>query len=170
MISNLKCKFFFLLTLLITSGAVHAEPRAIRDWIVDLTTKYSEAYTYNDSKSLFGLYCTEKCFFYISPKEISCEEGADSVVLVNSKNSAQAVTGVCKKLGDRFIRVFNEFDSIMNSIKDVDNVGFAFAMQDGGFNVSRFGLKGSHSAINQALDNAIKNKSYPKNKNTDSRL
>jgi hypothetical protein len=99
---NLKFKLALIFVLQLTCGGVHAEPKAVRDWVVDLTSKYSEAYTYNDSKSLFGLYCTEKCFFYISPKEISCEEGADSVVLVNSKNSAQAVTGVCKKLGDRF--------------------------------------------------------------------
>ncbi len=167
--SNLKLLIIF--TLQITCGAVNAEPRTIRDWAVDLSTKYSEAYTYNDSKSLFGIYCTEKCFFYISPKGISCEEGADSIVLVNSKNSALAVSGVCRKLGDRFIRVFNEFDSIFNAVKEGDNIGFAFAMQDGGFNVTRFGLKGSNNAINQALDNAIKNKSSHKNNNnTDIRL
>jgi hypothetical protein len=165
----MKRNYFLFLLLFFVAFVCNAEPRSVRDWNVDLQVKFSEAYTYNETRSLFGMYCMEKCVFYISPKEITCVDGATSVVLINSKHFAKAVTGVCTKLGDKYIRIFNDFEVIMEAINDADNIGFAFAMQNGSFNVSRFGLKGSKIAITQALDNAIKNNAN-KNSNSDFRL
>lgn len=147
-----------------------AAPYKIGDWSVDVSNEYSEAYIYNGTNSLFGMICYDKCLFYISPSKISCIENAKYQVFMNAENEAISIDTECLKLQGRFVRIFQDFDTVNIAIRDSTFIGFAFAMKNGEFNVSRFSLNGAQNAIKQALENAIKLKNNKSTMNRDSRL
>jgi len=157
---------FFICSVLNSTAA----PVKVGDWTIDLTSEYSEAYIYNETKSLFGIICYEKCIFYINPSNISCDENSKYNMLMNAENEARALEAECVKLQNKYIRIFQDFNVVNNAVKESSFIGFAFALQNGQFNVSRFSLNGAQSAIKQTLENAIKLNNKKNNINKDTRL
>jgi len=95
--------------------------------------------------------------------KVKCNDGDKYSALMSSNAGASAVTLNCLVLKDRFINFIEPFDDVTGHIKDSDNIGFAIALKSGRFNVSRFSLKGSESAIQRVLKEAVRQN---KSKNT----
>ena len=159
-------KKFIFLVLIFTSSAVFAAPKTVQDWLVDLTVEYSESYTYNETQSLFGMICYDKCIYYLSPVSITCQEGSEYSILMNAESDSRAIDTRCIKMQDKFIRVLLDFDTVHKATLNSTYIGFAFSVKGGAFNVSRFSLKGAKSAITQALTNSLNTKKNSSNRDT----
>ncbi len=145
---------------LLTLNPAQAQKSRHEDWMADLSSDtYSEAYTTNDSNSVLGIYCKDKCMAYVDPN-INCEVSSKYSIFVNSSLGAVAIDTTCVHLKDRQIRVLDKLDLILEQSKSGDRIGFAFALKDGSFKVVRFSMNGSAVAIRRALTHIIeKNRS-----------
>lgn len=141
-----------LLPLQATAG----EKVAYQNWIVDISSATTEAYTANDSKSSFGVFCAaDKCLFYLH-QALQCQPGAKYSVLMNSATVSTALSIQCTQIGSNLFQILDPFDAVLNAVKAGDTIGFAVALQSGAFGVTRFSLAGSTDAIKRALQEAAK--------------
>jgi len=140
-------------------GLAQAQKSQVEDWIVDLSGSYSEAFTTNDSNSVLGIYCMDRCMAYVDPN-INCDVNGKYSIFVNAAAGAVVVDATCVHLRDRQIRVLDKLDLILEQSRAGERIGFAFALRDGSFKVVRFSMNGSSPAIRRALNHIIeKNKS-----------
>jgi len=146
-----------LFFLSISSQLVIAgEKVAYQNWIVDMNGATTEAYTANDSKSSFGVFCAaDKCLFYLH-QALQCQPGAKYSVLMNSASISTALSMQCTQIGGNLFQILDPFDAVLNAVKAGDTIGFAVALQSGAFGVTRFSLAGSTDAIRRALQEAAK--------------
>jgi hypothetical protein len=148
-------KCWFIAAALMWGSLAHAQKARHEDWVVDLSSgTYSEAYTSNDSNSVLGIYCVDKCMAYVDPN-INCDVNSKYNLFVNSSMGAVAMDATCVHLKDRQIRVLDKLDLILEQSKSGDRIGFAFALKDGSFKVVRFSMNGSATAIRRALSHII---------------
>ena len=75
------------------SGGAFAQQR-VGNWVVDISGGYTEAYTGNDSGSIFGLYCVEACDFYLNTRT-RCEEKVKTPLLINADSGSTYVMSSC---------------------------------------------------------------------------
>jgi len=137
-------------------GATAGEKVAYQNWIVDISSATTEAYTANDSKSSFGVFCAaDKCLFYLH-QALQCQPGAKYSVLMNSATVSTALSIQCTQIGSNLFQILDPFDAVLNAVKAGDTIGFAVALQSGAFGVTRFSLAGSTDAIKRALQEAAK--------------
>ena len=145
----------FLLSFL-SLQATAGEKVAYQNWIVDMSGSTTEAYTANDSKSSFGVFCAaDKCLFYLH-QALQCQPGAKYSVLMNSATVSTALSMQCTQIGSNLFQILDPFDAVLNAVKVGDTIGFAVALQSGAFGVTRFSLAGSTDAIRRALQEAAK--------------
>jgi hypothetical protein len=144
------------LFICISASAYAGEKVAYQNWIVDMNGNTTEAYTANDSKSSFGVFCAaDKCLFYLH-QALQCQPGAKYSVLMNSATVSTALSMQCTQIGGNLFQILDPFDAVLNAIKAGDTIGFAVALQSGAFGVTRFNLAGSTDAIRRALSEAAK--------------
>ena len=116
----------------------------------------TEAYTANDSKSSFGVFCAaDKCLFYLH-HALKCQPNAKYSVLMNSATVSTALSMQCTQIGGNLFQILDPFDAVLNAVKAGDTIGFAVALQSGAFGVTRFSLAGATDAIKRALTEASK--------------
>jgi len=143
-----------LLLSILCCFSLHAfagEKVAYQNWIVDISGTTTEAYTANDSKSSFGVFCAaDKCLFYLH-QALQCQPGAKYSVLMNSLKVSTALSMQCTQIGGNLFQILDPFDAVLNAVKAGDTIGFAVALQSGAFGVTRFSLAGSTDAIRRAL-------------------
>lgn len=148
---SVTCLLSFL-SLEATAG----EKVAYQNWIVDISGNTTEAYTANESKSSFGVFCAaDKCLFYLH-QALQCQPGAKYSVLMNSVTVSTALSMQCTQIGSNLFQILDPFDAVLNAVKVGDTIGFAVALQSGAFGVTRFSLAGSTDAIRRALQEAAK--------------
>ena len=148
-------KSLFIAAVLLAGSLAQAQKARHEDWMVDLgSSTYSEAYTTNDSNSVLGIYCADKCMAYVDPN-LNCDVNSKYNLFVNSSMGAVAMDATCVHLKDRQIRVLDKLDLILEQSKSGDRIGFAFALKDGSFKVVRFSMNGSGTAIRRALSHII---------------
>lgn len=141
--------------------ATAGEKVAYQNWIVDISSATTEAYTANDSKSSFGVFCAaDKCLFYLH-QALQCQPGAKYSVLMNSATVSTALSIQCTQIGSNLFQILDPFDAVLNAVKAGDTIGFAVALQSGAFSVTRFSLAGSTDAIKRALVEAAKTAQRP---------
>lgn len=145
-----------ILVFLLASSA-HANDRvAYQNWVVDIGTETTEAYTANDSSSSLGLFCGgSTCVFYLNPN-LNCQPNAKNVVLMNSSSQSAAITMQCTLVGKHYFQMLDPFDQVLGAVKAGGSIGFAVALQGGAFSVYRFSLNGAASALQRALDESAK--------------
>lgn len=149
---GLLLSFLCCLSLQVIAG----EKVAYQNWIVDMNGGTTEAYTANDSKSSFGVFCAaDKCLFYLH-QALQCQPGAKYSVLMNSATVSTALSMQCTQIGSNLFQILDPFDAVLNAVKAGDTIGFAVALQSGAFGVTRFSLAGSTDAIRRALQEAAK--------------
>jgi hypothetical protein len=141
--------------------AYAGEKVAYQNWVVDISGTTTEAYTANDSKSSFGVFCAaDKCLFYLH-QALKCQPNAKYSVLMNSATVSTALSMQCTQIGGNLFQILDPFDTVLNAIKAGDTIGFAVALQSGAFGVTRFSLAGSTDAIKRALLEAAKSTQSP---------
>lgn len=153
-------RLFLILSLLFCIPAFAAEKITYQNWVVSVTSSAVEAYTANDSKSTFGIYCAgDKCLFYLH-QNLKCQPQAQYSVLVNSLSFSKALSMQCVKVGLNTFQILDPFDHVLQAVKAGPVIGFAVALQSGAFGVARFSLLGANDAIRRALQEA-QNRSRP---------
>jgi len=153
LIKNLLAIGLFLL-----AASAQAEKLVSQNWIVDLNGQKNEAYTANDSKSSFGVFCSgEKCLFYLH-QALKCDPGAKYSVLMNSQTVSTALSMECTQIGGNLFQILDPFDAVLKATQAGELIGFAVALQSGAFAVTRFSLAGAKPAIERALLEAAKSK------------
>jgi len=146
----------FIFLSLLSLPAIAGEKVAYQNWIVDMSGNTTEAYTANDSKSSFGVFCAaDKCLFYLH-QALQCQPNAKYSVLMNSATVSTALSMQCTQIGGNLFQILDPFDAVLNAVKAGDTIGFAVALQSGAFGVTRFSLAGSTEAIRRALEEAAK--------------
>jgi hypothetical protein len=151
-------KTFLALGLLLLAISARAERLASQNWVVDLNGQTNEAYTANDSKSSFGVFCSgEKCLFYLH-QALKCEPGTKYSVLMNSQTISTALSMECTQIGGNLFQILDPFDAVLKATQAGELIGFAVALQSGAFAVTRFSLTGAKPAIERALLEAAKSK------------
>lgn len=151
-------KTLLALGLLMLAISARAEKLASQNWVVDLNGQTNEAYTANDSKSSFGVFCSgEKCLFYLH-QTLKCDPGTKYSVLMNSQTISTALSMECTQIGGNLFQILDPFDAVLKATQAGEMIGFAVALQSGAFAVTRFSLVGAKPAIERALLEAAKSK------------
>jgi hypothetical protein len=149
-------KLLLSFACLLSFQAFAGEKVAYQNWIVDMNGTTTEAYTANDSKSSFGVFCAaDKCLFYLH-QALKCQPNAKYSVLMNSATVSTALSMQCTQIGGNLFQILDPFDAVLNAVKAGDTIGFAVALQSGAFGVTRFSLAGATDAIKRALVEASK--------------
>jgi hypothetical protein len=145
----------FSLSIFAISNSASAQKRQfVGDWITDIDGEINEAYVANDSKSIFGLICIDKCLWYVDFQR-ACEDGDKYTALMAHANSAGAIELTCLKYEKRHILILNDFTKVQNATLESDNLGFAIALQSGRFHVSRFSMKGARAAQERVVNASL---------------
>lgn len=153
-----RIKIWFLLGLLLLSTTAQAEKLASQNWIADLNGQTNEAYTANDSKSSFGVFCSgEKCLFYLH-QGLKCSPGSKYSVLLNSQAVSTALSMECTQIGGNLFQILDPFEAVLKATQAGEMIGFAVALQSGAFAVNRFSLVGAKPAIERVLLEAAQSK------------
>ena len=153
---RLMNKLLLTVLILFSTASIAGEKVAYQNWIVDMNGATTEAYTANDSKSSFGVFCAaDKCLFYLH-QALQCHPGAKYSVLMNSTTLSTALSMQCTQIGGNLFQILDPFDAVLKAVKVGDTIGFAVALQSGAFGVTRFSLAGSTEAIRRALQEAAK--------------
>lgn len=128
------------------------------------------AATVNDSRSAFGQYCyveANACIWLLA-FDVNCTPDNKYPVLVNSDGGSEQLLLVCSKYGANKSRyVFTDFDkvsAVMAASKKF--IGFAFPLDGGLFEVSRFLLDGADEAIKRMRSNFSANRGSGKSQGT----
>ena len=149
---------FLIGALLTLSTGAQAQKLISQNWVVDLNGQKNEAYTANDSKSSFGVFCSgEKCLFYLH-QTLKCDPGAKYSVLMNSQAISTALSMECTQIGGNLFQILDPFEAVLKATQTGEMIGFAVALQSGAFAVTRFSLAGAKPAIERALLEAAKSK------------
>lgn len=140
------------------STGIQAEKLISQNWVVEVNGQTNEAYTANDSKSSFGVFCSgEKCLFYLR-QALKCDPGAKYSVLMNSQVISTALNMECTQIGGNLFQILDPFEAVLKATQAGEMIGFAVALQSGAFAVARFSLAGAKPAIERALLEAAKSK------------
>ena len=151
-------KVLGLTCLLMLSISAYAEKLASQNWVADLNGQTNEAYTANDSKSSFGVFCSgEKCLFYLH-QSLKCDPGTKYSVLMNSQTVSTALSMECTQIGGNLFQILDPFEAVLRATQAGEMIGFAVALQSGAFAVNRFSLVGAKPAIERTLLEAAKSK------------
>jgi len=158
-----------LLLLTVIALPTSAEPRTatVKNWTFkDFRDGSAGGDTTNESGSELGVYCsgTQQCFIFLIT-DTGCEENGKYTVLVNADSGAVATNASCTSINTpgskgRFALVFDNFDTLLNSILKDHAIGFSIPLASGMFKVTRFSLEGSNEVLS-AVGQTIKGGSKP---------
>jgi hypothetical protein len=146
-----------LLALLLSAPAAHAAEQRIGDWLVETTgTTVLYAYVRNDDGDLFGQFCslTEKTCTWLIGLTTACENDAVYVVLANADSGSAHLRLTCRGRMEsgRYRYALTPFDDVDSLIRESPRIGFAIALEDGFFRVSRFNLLRAKAALTTMRD------------------
>lgn len=129
--------------------------KQIGDWTVRRANVegISAASTTNGSGSYLGFMCIdngETCgpFLLVS---VSCEEKGTYPIMINSPVGAFQATTTCATIDNQKYHLINEADIFNQALESGGEVGIAFALKDGKFQVARFSTAGAIPAIKEAM-------------------
>ena len=103
------------------------------------------AYTENGPDTGFGVACGRLCTFYLVPP-IPCVEGTEYKVLAANRTDADEIRLRCvhSDVGDGLTA---DYGARIEALLTGDTISFAFPLDKGQFNISRFSLNGAKQAI-----------------------
>jgi hypothetical protein len=141
------------LAIAIASAPAYARKATYGDWIAEEAGDYTEAYTSNESGSVFGLICGRECVFYLNILH-KCERGDSYPAMINSDAGAYSVDLKCFVLDGDYIMTFSATGDFADILEAGGTIGFAVPLANGQFGVSRFSLKGGIDAASAATRSA----------------
>lgn len=122
------------------------------DWTVaEFGTKSYIATTTNPSGSLFGVVCGSTCTAVINPK-IQCKDKQSIPALINSSAGSFSAQLTCLVIDGRYLFSTPVTKTFVDSMEIGGQLGIAFPMESGQFQVARFSLTGSLKAVLRAYD------------------
>jgi hypothetical protein len=141
--------------LLLTSlGASAQRTEQFDNWTYERNREFSLASNTNSSGSVFGYACvraTNVCTFFYAPDRLNCTEGTKYTLLVNSGTSSTGRSSVCKRLDSgplQFADVIENTEAVRDQMfKAGPILGIARGNRDGGFNTSKFEMRGFQDAF-----------------------
>jgi hypothetical protein len=151
-------KFTICFLLCLSTWSMAAEKVPYQQWVVEVNGMNTEAYTVNDSKDSFGLFCSgTQCLFYLH-QNFQCQPGGTYAVLMNSASVSGALKMQCTQVGGNLFSILDPFNQVLGAIKSGDTIGFAVALQSGAFSVARFSLAGAPEAVQKTLIDAAQSR------------
>jgi hypothetical protein len=146
---------FVLLGLFSIFSIASAQVQRFGSWRVDFGADQSDAYTSNDSGSVFGFFCYENsCTFYLNTGS-TCKENSRIPLLINADSGSNYSIGTCVVVkSGTTTRYFNSIQDkdIVTAISSGRIIGFAIPMEGGDFKVVRFNLDGAIAASGKAAE------------------
>lgn len=134
------------------------------DWTAARLGTGWAAYTGNESGSKFGIFCKDGCIAYLNA-QTKCDDKEEYPALVNSSDGAFSVTFECVTIEKRYVLAMRVNQSLVNSFEIGGELGIAFPMQGGQFQVTRFSLTGALKAADRVASIADSGKTArPSNK------
>lgn len=103
----------------------------------------------NDSGGILGKYCyraADSCMWLLAV-DVSCDDGAEYPILVNSEVGAAYLRLLCKPIEGKNRYIFMDYDTMDKAVLGGKQVGIAFPMQSGRFQVSRFNVNQAAEAL-----------------------
>jgi hypothetical protein len=120
------------------------------DWEVLPSSDLTIASTQNASGSAFGVLCMSTCAAFFN-FQTTCEQGDEYPALINSAAGSASVELKCTMYQGRHLMLMPLNDKILDSMSIGGELGVAFPLQSGRFQVARFSLTGSLRAADRAL-------------------
>lgn len=118
------------------------------DWTAGALGSGWAAYTKNESGSLFGVLCKDGCVAYLNA-QTQCEEKGKYPALINASDGAFSVNLECVIYEKRYLLTTPLTDTMVSSFEMGGELGIAFPLQSGRFQVTRFSLTGALKAANR---------------------
>lgn len=106
------------------------------------------AFTKNESGSLFGVLCKDGCVAYLNA-QTQCEEKGKYPALINASDGAFSVNLECVVYEKRYLLTTPLTETLVSSFEMGGELGIAFPLQSGKFQVTRFSLTGALKAANR---------------------
>jgi hypothetical protein len=135
-------------------------PERYGQWTVDRFGTGFTAYVNNTTGAVFGVFCTTSCVAYLNAAT-QCDDKADYPALIATPAGAFNVMLTCKVIDKRFILATDLTKGFVDSFEIGGDVGIAFPLEGGQFQVSRFSLIGALKATGRAADLADVGKKQP---------
>lgn len=144
---------FALCALSLSIGAAHAQRENIGDWMVMMADDGSgdtiAGTTIDDGEKYLAVRCfaeNSNCI-HVLVTGASCDEGSTYPLLLNGRDGAAHIEGICSVNDGTYEYLIKPFDAIRNALNGSGMVGVALPMESGAFKAVRFSLKGSTAAI-----------------------
>ena len=136
-----------IITVLLCHYSVRAQDRQFGDWSV--TGNGTIAKTVNDSHEEFVRACGGGTCTWAMNVAVSCTEGGDYNVLVNSDTGNANTTVTCFQTSPRPVYSFKDSNLISGLLEQATQVSVAVPLGNGLIRVSRFSLRGMREAVAQ---------------------
>jgi hypothetical protein len=140
--------------------AAEAGGAAEAAWYQDGQAATPWALTINDSKQVFGQWCSfaaDACYWSLGLDQ-TCSKGARYPVLINATSGSLATEVLCDERAETGKQrlYFTNFDDIDRLVRASTLMGVAFPLQSGEFVVVRFSLNGAGPALDAMRQATIK--------------
>ena len=147
-----------LAVLFLASIAAEAQ-QTVGDWMVSSADDGPFIATVNDSGGLLGKYCymSQNGCVWLIVTSVRCDDNSEYPVLINAEAGATYTSVRCSPISGKNRYVFLNPDLVDQAVKTGAQIGFAFPMQGGSFQVARFGIQRATNAL-AALQQATQNR------------
>lgn len=142
-----------LCALMLSAGTAHAQRENIGDWMVMMAEDGSGDTIAGTTIDEGEKYIAVRCFaensncIHVLVTGARCDEGATYPLLLNGRDGAAHIEGICSVNDGTYEYLIKPFDAIRSALNGSGMVGVALPMESGAFKAVRFSLKGSSAAI-----------------------
>lgn len=132
-----------------TLAVAQASPQRFGPWTVSDMNGGNFAASFNDSGGILGKYCYQAAAscMWLMVVSTGCEDGSEYMVLIITDQGAAPMKIYCTPVNGNNRYVFTDFDAINNAVTGATELGIAFPLQSGKFQVSRFNVRSAASAM-----------------------
>lgn len=138
----------------IITPAAPAPTWSFSRWAASDYGSFTMASTLNESRSAFGIVCGQECVWFVN-FQTDCTQGHQYPAMINSPAGSYPIILKCYHLSDRRLLTFSMTETSLALLDKPGEAGFAFPLEGGKFQVSRFSLSGGTQAIEKAMRIAI---------------
>ncbi len=145
-----------LISLSLAPSFARAEAPASEKWVASTdNNEFYFAVSMNEAAHLLGQYCyldSRSCYYLVAFSAFGlnapCKEGKLYPVLVSTELGAEHMNVICSHgSGGKPRLVLDNFDVVDRLVRNASKIGFAMALNNDQFKVSRFDLTGAAHAI-----------------------
>lgn len=146
-----------ILCALFTASAGAQQNRKTGDWSVQhLDGGIQLAGTENASGNAFGVMCVASanaCYAFVTLSDTKCTQGNSVPMLMNSPVGSKGMQATCTIIDSTpplHLMILDDFDGAVGAIESGGEIGLAFPLKSGKFEVYRFSTAGAVAAVREA--------------------